>query len=110
MVEHKWGLFLDLMRWAEGGSCRHDAILRYFGDEAETLAGCGRCDVCLQTRAATRPSTTPRRRLMVRKALSAVARVDRRYGLSAAVKLLAGIADPRLDARRPRPHARPSAC
>ena len=45
-VEHKWGLFLELMRWAEGGSCRHDAILRYFGDEAETLAGCGRCDVC----------------------------------------------------------------
>ncbi len=46
VVEHKWSLFLDLMRWAEGGSCRHDAILRYFGDEAETLAGCGRCDVC----------------------------------------------------------------
>ena len=41
-----WNLFLELMRWAEGGSCRHDAILRYFGDEAETLAGCGRCDVC----------------------------------------------------------------
>jgi len=33
---------------------------------------------------------------MVRKALSAVARVDRRYGLTAAVKLLAGIPDPRL--------------
>ena len=46
VVEHKWGLFLELMRWAEGGSCRHDAILRYFGDEAETLHGCGRCDVC----------------------------------------------------------------
>ena len=46
MVEHKWGMFLELMRWVEGGSCRHDAILRYFGDEAETLAGCGRCDVC----------------------------------------------------------------
>ena len=45
LVAHKWGLFLELMRWAEGGSCRHDAILRYFGDEAETLAGCGRCDV-----------------------------------------------------------------
>ena len=43
---HKWSLFLELMRWAEGGSCRHDAILRYFGDEEETLAGCGRCDVC----------------------------------------------------------------
>ena len=47
MVEHKWGLFLELIRWAEGGTCRHDAILRYFGDEAETLDGCGRCDVCL---------------------------------------------------------------
>src|SRR5688572_10930226 len=46
MLAHKWGLFLELMRWAEGGSCRHDAILRYFGDEAETLDGCGRCDVC----------------------------------------------------------------
>src|SRR3972149_5097322 len=31
VVEHKWGLFLELIRWAEGGSCRHDAILRYFG-------------------------------------------------------------------------------
>ena len=43
-------LFLELLRWAEGGSCRHDAILRYFGDEAETLDGCGRCDVCLALR------------------------------------------------------------
>ena len=46
LLRHKWSLFLELMRWAEGGSCRHDAILRYFGDEEETLAGCGRCDVC----------------------------------------------------------------
>ena len=45
-VRHKWNVFLELMRWAEGGSCRHDAILRYFGDEEETLSGCGRCDVC----------------------------------------------------------------
>ena len=45
-LRHKWSLFLELLRWAEGGSCRHDAILRYFGDEEETLAGCGRCDVC----------------------------------------------------------------
>ncbi len=94
IVEHKWGLFLELMRWAEGGSCRHDAILRYFGDEAETLAGCGRCDVCQalddggpEPEAAT---------LIVRKALSAVARVHRRFGLTAAVKLLRGEADPRL--------------
>jgi ATP-dependent DNA helicase RecQ len=94
VVEHKWSLFLDLMRWAEGGSCRHDAILRYFGDEAETLAGCGRCDVCRQIGGgeASEEETS----LLVRKALSAVARVDRRYGLTAAVKLLAGVPDPRL--------------
>src|SRR5262245_15506244 len=38
-VEHKWSMFQDLLRWADGGTCRHDAILRYFGDEAETLHG-----------------------------------------------------------------------
>ena len=94
VVEHKWSLFLDLMRWAEGGSCRHDSILRYFGDEAETLAGCGRCDVCRQMDGDT--TSEEETSLMVRKALSAVARVDRRYGLTAAVKLLAGVPDPRL--------------
>ena len=94
VVEHKWSLFLDLMRWAEGGSCRHDAILRYFGDEAETLAGCGRCDVCREI--GGEQVGDEETSLMVRKALSAVARVDRRYGLTAAVKLLAGLPDPRL--------------
>ena len=95
MLAHKWGLFLELMRWAEGGSCRHDAILRYFGDEAETLDGCGRCDVCeaLAGRRPPREDVT----LVVRKALSAVARVHRRFGLQAAVKLLRGEADPRLE-------------
>ena len=98
VVEHKWSLFLDLMRWAEGGSCRHDAILRYFGDEAETLAGCGRCDVCREFGGRDRDEASDEATsLLVRKALSAVARVDRRYGLTAAVKLLKGIADPRLE-------------
>jgi ATP-dependent DNA helicase RecQ len=94
VLAHKWGLFLELMRWAEGGSCRHDAILRYFGDEAETLDGCGHCDVCeaLQEDAAPEEVT-----LVVRKALSAVARVHRRFGLQAAVRLLRGEADPRLE-------------
>jgi ATP-dependent DNA helicase RecQ len=95
VVEHKWSLFLDLMRWAEGGSCRHDAILRYFGDEAETLSGCGRCDVCREIGGGetSGEDTT----LMVRKALSGVARVGGRFGMTAAVKLLAGVYDPRLE-------------
>jgi len=94
-AEHKWNLFLELMRFIEGGSCRHDAILRYFGDEAETLSGCGRCDVC-QGLQDDGPSDETETTMVVRKALSAVARVHRRFGLTAAVKLLAGAQDPRL--------------
>jgi ATP-dependent DNA helicase RecQ len=95
-LEHKWGLFLELMRWTEGGSCRHDAILRYFGDEAETLDGCGRCDECVALRQAEAvdPATTT---LIVRKALSGVARVSGRFGIQLAVKLLRGEPDPRLE-------------
>ena len=95
IVEHKWGLFLELMRWAEGGTCRHDAILRYFGDHAEVLAGCGICDVCehMSSRVDVDLEDVT---LIVRKALSAVARIHGRLGLSAAIKLLHGGADARL--------------
>ena len=95
LLRHKWSLFLELLRFAEGGSCRHDAILRYFGDDAETLAGCGRCDVCLSL--ADEPGGDDEEAtLVVRKALSAVARIHGRFGLGAAAKLLRGEADPRL--------------
>ncbi len=95
VVEHKWNLFLELIRWADGGSCRHDAILRYFGDEEETLAGCGICDVCtrLEAEGERDPEAVT---LVVRKALSGVARVHGRYGLGAAIKLLRGEGDERL--------------
>jgi ATP-dependent DNA helicase RecQ len=96
VVEHKWNLFLELMRWAEGGSCRHDAILRYFGDEAETLSGCGRCDACQRLSAGEDDEDPEAVTLLVRKALSAVARVHERFGLTAAVKLLRGAEDDRL--------------
>jgi ATP-dependent DNA helicase RecQ len=96
VLEHKWGLFLELMRWVEGGSCRHDAILRYFGDEAATLDGCGRCDECLalQDTADVGAAETT---LIVRKALSGVARVSGRFGIQLAVTLLRGEPDPRLE-------------
>jgi len=104
VVRHKWNLYLELMRWAEGGSCRHDAILRYFGDEAETLAGCGHCDVCRHLDGGAdgkadgeAPEQDPEVvSLTVRKALSAVARVHGRFGLGAAAQLLRGAEDPRL--------------
>ena len=93
-VRHKWGLFLELMQWAEGGDCRHDAILRYFGDEDETLHGCKRCDVCLESpELAIDPDETA---VIARKALCGVARVHGRFGIQAAVKLLRGAEDERL--------------
>ncbi|MEO8448838.1 MAG: ATP-dependent DNA helicase RecQ, partial [Gemmatimonadota bacterium] len=95
-VQHRWSLFLELMRWAEGGTCRHDAILRYFGDEAETLAGCGHCDNCTALGEPNEDDAADTA-TVVRKALSAVARTHRRFGLQAAVKLLAGLPDPRLE-------------
>ncbi|MDH3591992.1 MAG: RecQ family ATP-dependent DNA helicase [Planctomycetota bacterium] len=96
VVEHKWGLFLELMRWVEGGSCRHDAILRYFGaEEAASAHGCGKCDVCTSFTApehdADEVST------IVRKALSGVARAHRRFGLNVVAKLLRGDGDERLE-------------
>jgi ATP-dependent DNA helicase RecQ len=96
VVEHKWGLFLELIRWAEGGTCRHDAILRYFGDEAETLDGCGRCDVCLALGSDTAVQDPEAVRLIARKALSGVARVHSRFGLQTAVALVHGDPDERL--------------
>jgi ATP-dependent DNA helicase RecQ len=97
VVEHKWGLFLELIRWVEGGSCRHDAILRYFGDEAETLAGCGRCDVCRAMAAPDAAQDPEDVVLIIRKALSGVARVEGRFGLKMAVKLVHGDPEARLE-------------
>jgi len=97
VIEHKWNLFLELARFADGGSCRHDAILRYFGDEEETLAGCGLCDACsalAQCSDAAQDAETVQ--LVARKALSAIARIHGRFGLGAAVQLLRGTADARL--------------
>jgi ATP-dependent DNA helicase RecQ len=93
VVEHKWNLFLELLRWAEGGSCRHTAILRYFGTET-TPDDCGRCDVCRQQPDSAEDAEQVS--LLVRKALSGVARVHGKFGLTLAAKLLRGERDPRL--------------
>ncbi|MFQ5720815.1 MAG: RecQ family ATP-dependent DNA helicase, partial [Acidobacteriota bacterium] len=97
-VAHRWNLFLELVRWADGGSCRHDAILRYFGDDEETLSGCGICDVCVELNAHGEEQPDPEDvTLVVRKALCGVARTHGRFGLGAAINLLRGVSDERLD-------------
>jgi len=99
-VQQQWRLFLDLMRYVEAGSCRHDFILRYFGDERETLGGCGHCDVCerLEQRgdeAASRVASD-KEALLVRKALAGVARNQGRAGLTAVSEMLHGTDNERL--------------
>ena len=89
---HQWRMFLDLMRYVDAGSCRHDFVLRYFGDEQEILGGCGHCDICV--RAKTQPRTVKEEAIdseRVRKALAGVARVRGRAGLTTVADMLRGI-------------------
>jgi ATP-dependent DNA helicase RecQ len=94
VIEHKWNLFLELVRWIDGGACRHDAILRYFGADDAELEGCGHCDMCESVEAAALDQDAI---TIVRKALSGVARVHGRFGFNAAVLLLRGVSDDRLE-------------
>lgn len=91
-IESKWQLFLDLMRYVEAGSCRHDFILHYFGDEAETLGGCGHCDICerLEEEGHEERKVSEADALVVRKALSGVARTRGNIGQRAVAQMLKG--------------------
>ncbi len=93
-----WALFRELLRYVDANSCRHDFILRYFGDEAESLGGCGRCDVCRAIDAGERddPAAEARAALVVRQALAGVARARRRGGMQAVAEMLRGEASERV--------------
>lgn len=92
LAARAWGLFRELLRYLDARSCRHDFVLRYFGDEKETLGGCGHCDVCVALDGADGEveSITEETTLLVRKALSAVARAQKRGGLIAISEMLKG--------------------
>ncbi|HEU4533040.1 MAG TPA: HRDC domain-containing protein, partial [Polyangiaceae bacterium] len=94
-----WGLFRDLLRFVDAQSCRHDFILRYFGDESESLGGCGRCDVCREMRRAVEddPAAIERDALTLRMALAGIARAKRRGGLSSVAEMLAGVRSDRVE-------------
>ncbi len=94
-VKRQWNLFRDLLRYVEAGSCRHDFILRYFDDDEELLGGCGHCDVCerIEQSGAKETGTSDEDAIVVRKALSGVARADRRAGMLAVANMLHGVDD-----------------
>jgi ATP-dependent DNA helicase RecQ len=94
-----WGLFRELLRYVDAASCRHDFILRYFGDEAESLGGCGHCDVCLAVDRAESedPAALERDLDIIRRALAGVARVKGGAGMQAVASMLAGEHNERVD-------------
>ena len=92
-VARAWKLFCDLLRFVDARSCRHDFILRYFGDEAESLGGCKRCDICGQAKGPHRDESAAAADLLaVRKILAGVARSRERAGSVAVAQMLAGSA------------------
>ena len=91
-----WALFRELLRYLDQQrTCRHDFILRHFGDdERELLGGCGHCDICvrLDERAPSADEGEDEATAtVVRMALSAVARARRRAGLIAIAEMLCGV-------------------
>jgi ATP-dependent DNA helicase RecQ len=93
LAARAWGLFRELLRYLDARTCRHDFVLRYFGDEQELLGGCGHCDVCLELDGAAGPMSEELDEgatIVVKKALSAVARGQRRAGLVAVAEMLRG--------------------
>jgi ATP-dependent DNA helicase RecQ len=77
-----------LLGYCESTTCRHQTILRYFG---EAHAGsCGNCDNCLE------PVATWNATHEVQKALSCVYRTGQRFGVTHLIDVLLGKATPRV--------------
>ncbi|HEY1954783.1 MAG TPA: ATP-dependent DNA helicase RecQ [Polyangiaceae bacterium] len=89
-IARGWRLFRELLAFLDARTCRHDFVLRYFGDESEMLGGCGHCDVCLEVDEQPESEDAS---LAVRKALAGVARANRRAGLAAVAGMLLGVDD-----------------
>ncbi|MEM0968359.1 MAG: RecQ family ATP-dependent DNA helicase, partial [Verrucomicrobiota bacterium] len=66
----------DMTRFCYDDRCRQQWILRYFGEAAPET--CGSCDVCLEDSAGEKRAPMDDEKLLVRKALSGVARMSSR--------------------------------
>lgn len=77
-------LLQDMNALATNASCRHRAIVEYFGDRYDK-DNCGACDVCLGEVDLVADSTT-----VARKVLSCVARVESRFGVQHVADVLCG--------------------
>jgi ATP-dependent DNA helicase RecQ len=86
-------LLRDMERYAAATSCRHRALVGYFGQDLEPGA-CGACDWCLgELERAEDPA------VLAQKILSAVARTGQRWGVGHIVAVLRGEATDTVTAR-----------
>jgi ATP-dependent DNA helicase RecQ len=74
----------DMDRYCRGGTCRHRALVEYFGQKYGASV-CGACDHCLGD---TEP--VPDAVVVAQKILSCVARVGERFGVNHVVAVLRG--------------------
>ncbi|MDQ8191997.1 ATP-dependent DNA helicase RecQ [Roseibacillus persicicus] len=67
----------SMIALCESGGCRQEWILDYFGEEGRE---CGTCDVCRSGQSGDKRDLTEPEKLIVKKALSGVARMSERLG------------------------------
>ncbi|HEY6841426.1 MAG TPA: RecQ family ATP-dependent DNA helicase [Chthoniobacterales bacterium] len=90
------GKLKAMVEYAYGRECRQKIILRYFGDP--DLTACGACDICSSVRSDKIRPPTEQELLVVRKALSGVARMcyrtkegfTPRFGRNRVIQVLLG--------------------
>ena len=90
------GKLKAMVEYAYGRECRQKIILRYFGDP--DLTACGACDICSSVRSDKIRPPTEQELLVVRKALSGVARMcyrtkegfTPRFGRNRVIQVLVG--------------------
>ncbi len=77
-------LLNEMQSFCTRNRCRHSAISEYFG-QAYGKQSCGACDVCLEE-----VDTVPESVTIAEKILSAVYRLDQRFGITYVVEFLKG--------------------
>jgi ATP-dependent DNA helicase RecQ len=83
-TEGRQALLREMERYAASVGCRHRRLVQYFG-ESYTKEDCAACDYCLgELEPVSDPVT------LARKVLSAVARVDQRFGAGHVTSVLRG--------------------
>ena len=84
LTEERSVLLRDMERYAASVGCRHKRLIGYFGERYQK-SECGACDYCLgELEAVGEPVT------IARKILSAVARVEQRFGAAHVSNVLRG--------------------